>query len=86
MQDLKKAYVCRVGERCMGLLLHYHKKPPAVLGQWHPVDLSEHVCIYDNEMFGPANIYFKTAPRDVDEIVVDIGFSIDKDEACQESN
>ncbi|TAQ90662.1 hypothetical protein B7494_g961 [Chlorociboria aeruginascens] len=83
MRDLKEAYMCRVGDRCTGMLLHYHTRPPTVLGQWHPVDASEHLCIYDGEILDPINIYFEMSPKDKGNrwIVVDIGFAINKTEA-----
>lgn len=50
IQDLKSVTICRVGRRCIGMLIHYldSNMPPVVLGQWLDSERSKHVSIYDN--------------------------------------
>lgn len=48
IQDLKSVTVCRVGRRCIGMLIHYldSDMPPVVLGQWLNFERSKHGSIY----------------------------------------
>lgn len=63
LTDLKKVDVCRVGNRCTGLLINYYEAPPVVLGQWHTSQPSQHGCIFESSGRGlntPTHVYFQT--------------------------
>ncbi|CAD6444462.1 d7664fa2-f657-49d3-b1b0-66d51fc430cc [Sclerotinia trifoliorum] len=53
--------VCRVGTRCVGILIKYSdpKVPPAILGQWYGSKESDHRCIYDYNKTTSTVIAFK---------------------------
>ncbi|TGO44887.1 hypothetical protein BCON_0450g00060 [Botryotinia convoluta] len=77
IQDLKSVTICRVGRRCIGMLIHYldTNMPPVVLGQWLDSERSKHVSIYDTyDWIGPppVNIVFKSSESET--FVQDIKF------------
>jgi hypothetical protein len=51
LSGLEKVDLCRVSNRCIGVLIHYVNGLIAVLRQWWTTDVSQHSCIYksDNE-------------------------------------
>jgi hypothetical protein len=75
--DLKRVEVCRVGNRCSGMLIHYFTAIPVVLGQWH-THHSKHDCIFQSSGPGidnPSAFYFKTSTSGDHDIITDISFS-----------
>jgi hypothetical protein len=86
LSGLKTVYLCRVGNRCTGILIHYTTGPAVVLGQWHSTYISEHSCIYNGDGPTITNIYFRMSKSQRFQIVTDIGFSLDLDKAVQDSN
>ncbi|KAH6718638.1 hypothetical protein BKA61DRAFT_431482, partial [Leptodontidium sp. MPI-SDFR-AT-0119] len=45
LSGLKEVRLCRLGNRCTGIMIHYLHSPPVVLGQWHTSCLSRHKSI-----------------------------------------
>ena len=63
--------------------MHYATGPTVVLGQWHSPYVSEHSCIYNGDGPTITNIYFRMSKSQQYQIVTDIGFSMDRDEAVR---
>ena len=75
--DMKRVEVCRVGNHCSGLLIHYYTALPVVLGQWH-THHSKHDCIFQSSGPGidsPSTFYFKTSWSGDHDIITDVSFS-----------
>jgi hypothetical protein len=81
----EKVDLCRVSNRCTGMLVHYPKGPPTVLGQWRSSCVAEHSCIYSSGTKSISNIYFRTSGSGYRRIVTNIGFSEDNGEAAPDS-
>jgi hypothetical protein len=86
LSGLTTVRLCRVGNRCTGMLMHYGTGPTVVLGQWHSPYIAAHSCIYNGDGPTITNIYFKMSKSQHYQIVTDIGFSMDWDEAVRDSD
>ncbi|KAF5872981.1 putative btb poz domain protein [Botrytis fragariae] len=75
--QMKRVTLCRINERCMGILIHYLFKPPVVLGQWYKPEVSSHQIIYDRSHPPPSKIMFRSARFENSEegFVVDVSFT-----------
>ncbi|ESZ96609.1 hypothetical protein SBOR_2976 [Sclerotinia borealis F-4128] len=75
IHDLEAVTMCRVGTRCVGILIRYLDAdlPPAILGQWYGPEYSEHTCIYNCTKMSSSVIAFKTSKFSL--VVRDIFFS-----------
>jgi hypothetical protein len=83
LSGLKKVELCRVANRCTGVMITYLKALPLVLGQWHTSLLSQQTCIYDsNRPSTPSEIYFKISKSGDHQVVTDISFSVDRSKDC----
>lgn len=83
LSGLKKVELCRVANRCTGVMISYLKALPVVLGQWHTSLPSQQTCIYDSN--GPSivsEIYFRTSKSGDHQVVTDISFSVDNSKDC----
>lgn len=40
LSNLRRVELCRIGNRCTGLLIHYLNGLSTALGQWHPLSTS----------------------------------------------
>ena len=83
LSDLKKVELCRVANRCTGVMISYLKALPVVLGQWHTSLPSQQTCIYDsNRLSTVSEIYFRISKCGEHQVVTDISFSVDKSKDC----
>ncbi|KAF7925980.1 hypothetical protein BELL_0346g00080 [Botrytis elliptica] len=75
--QMKRVTLCRINERCAGILIHYLYKPPVVLGQWYKPEVSIHQIIYDRSHPPPSRIMFRSARFENSEegFVVDVSFT-----------
>ncbi|KAI9641939.1 hypothetical protein NHQ30_009808 [Ciborinia camelliae] len=75
IHNLKTVTMCRMGSRCVGILIHYLDQgvSPVVLGQWYGPKVSEHTSIYDYTKNSSSAIAFKTSKSRT--VVEDIFFS-----------
>ena len=83
LSGLKKVELCRVANRCTGLMIYYLNALPVVLGQWHTSYNSQQACLYDDN--GPSTVskvYFRTSRSRDHNVVTDISFSADKSKDC----
>ncbi|KAF7954430.1 hypothetical protein EAE96_005551 [Botrytis aclada] len=73
--SLETVNICRVGRRCVGILIKYldPEMPPVALGQWYDKKNSQHTCIYDNTKTSSTVIVFKRSK--LGGMVQDILFS-----------
>lgn len=83
IHDLESVIICRVGRRCIGMLIHYvdTNVPAIVLGQWLDSKHSKHVCIYDKNDWtssSPSIIAFKLSESE--KFVQDIEFCVSESE------
>jgi len=78
LNGLKKVDLCCVGNRCMGLLVHYIKGPTVALGQWHTSYSSKHCCIYKRNEQSISRICFRMAKLGRLAFVTDIYFLEDE--------
>ncbi|KAF7908443.1 uncharacterized protein EAF01_004198 [Botrytis porri] len=71
--QMKRVTLCRINERCMGILINYLDKPPVVLGQCHPP---------------PSKIMFRSARFENSEegFVVDVSFTQEELPADNDTN
>jgi hypothetical protein len=83
---LKTVHLCRVGNRCTGMLIHYVVGPTVVLGQWHSLYIAEHSCIYSGDGLAITNVCFRTSKSRQYQVVTNIEFSKESDEAVQDPN
>ena len=83
LSSLKKVELCRVANRCIGVLINHLKAPPVVLGQWQTSLGSQQTCIYDSNRPSIVSIiYFRTSKSGDHQVVTDISFSVDKSKDC----
>jgi hypothetical protein len=78
LRTLKRVDLCRVSNRCIGILIHYVNGQSAVLGQWRTGGMACHSCIYNSDSISPTHIYFRVTTFGHHKIVTDISFSDDK--------
>ncbi|TGO73619.1 hypothetical protein BELL_0346g00070 [Botrytis elliptica] len=77
IQDFKSITICRVGSRCIGMLIHYldTNMPPVVLGQWLDSERSKHISIYDTyDWIGPPPVKIAFKSSESEPFVQDIKF------------
>ncbi|KAH8598585.1 hypothetical protein B0O99DRAFT_615449 [Bisporella sp. PMI_857] len=72
--DSTKVDVCRIGERCTGILMHYVNGRALVLGQWRAFCASSYYCIYSKNRPRITDIFFKLSKTDQHQIVTEISF------------
>ncbi|KAH9208844.1 hypothetical protein DL95DRAFT_32875 [Leptodontidium sp. 2 PMI_412] len=85
LHGLERVDVCRVKNRCTGLMIHYLSGRTSVLGQWHASCAPQSSCIYDSH--GPAitNIYFEMSRCKDRQIVTAVSFAPSTAEATSDS-
>jgi hypothetical protein len=81
LSGLEKVDLCRVSNRCIGILIHYISGLIVVLGQWRTAGGLQYSCIYksDNKTNPTSitNIYFRITRSGRHTIVTDVSFSED---------
>lgn len=81
LSGLQKVDLCRIENRCTGILMRYNSGLTLVLGQWHVPSVSQHSCIYDSPTEYTANICFRLTALKRHKIVTSIMFSEDSGES-----
>lgn len=76
----EKVTLCRVGNRCTGLMIDYVEGPTQAFGQWHSSHISEHCCVYNKDKPSVSKVYFRMSQFERHNIVTDITFSTDGDD------
>ncbi len=78
LSGLEKVDLCRVSNRCIGILIHYLSGLTVVLGQWRTAGGLQYSCIYksDNKTDPTSitNIYFRITRSGRHTIVTDVSF------------
>lgn len=78
LSGLDKVDLCRVSNRCIGMLIHYISGLTIVLGQWRTAGSLQYSCIYksDNRTSPTSitNIYFRITRSGRHTIVTDVSF------------
>ena len=86
LDPLEEITVCKVGERCTGMMIRFSVSRITVLGQWQQECRSQHVCIFSSPTPKNINLWFQMKryyPREnstattISHIVTDIGVSED---------
>jgi hypothetical protein len=81
LSDLEKVDLCRVSNRCIGIMIQYTNGLIIVLGQWQTAGVAQHSSIYksDNksDTTSAPNIYFRMTRCERHNIVTDVSFSED---------
>jgi hypothetical protein len=80
LSNINKVDLCRVSNRCTGLLIHYLDGSTTTLGQWNGCHVSQHSCIYHSNQSSITNLCFGMAKFQNHSIVTDIRYSIGKNE------
>ncbi|KAH6692790.1 hypothetical protein BKA61DRAFT_281285 [Leptodontidium sp. MPI-SDFR-AT-0119] len=85
LDGLERVDMCRVKNRCTGLMIHYIGGGTSVLGQWHTSCASQSSCIYDGN--GPAitHIYFEMSRCRDRQIVTAVNFAPSTAETTSDS-
>ncbi|TEY43197.1 hypothetical protein BOTCAL_0375g00130 [Botryotinia calthae] len=75
--QMKRATLCEINERCMGILIDYLYEPPVVLGQWYKTEVSSHQITYDRSHPQSSKVIFQLARFENSEVsfVVDVSFT-----------
>ena len=77
LKDVERVDVCRLRDRCTGLLIHYMNDHSTVIGQWHTSYSVEHLRIYDSDSSGSGHytVRFRIETREDYQFVADVSFS-----------
>jgi hypothetical protein len=78
LHGLERVDMCRIENRCTGLLIHYLSGRTSVLGQWHVSCASQRSCIYDSDCPVVSNIYFEMSRYRDRHIVTGVSFTPSK--------
>lgn len=88
LDPLERIIVCKVGERCIGMMIRFSATRISVLGQWKQAGTGRavHTVIYHTPIRRPVNLWFQMKryyPREnstattISHIVTEIGVSED---------
>ncbi|PBP19331.1 hypothetical protein BUE80_DR009929 [Diplocarpon rosae] len=75
LHGLERVDMCRVKNRCTGLMIHYYGSRTSVLGQWHASCASQSSCIYDSNSPAATDIHFKISSHKDRQIVTGVSFT-----------
>ena len=79
LSDLEKVDLCRVSNRCIGIVIQYTNGLITVLGQWQTAGVAQHSCIYKSDDKSDTksvpDIYFRMTRCRRYDIVTDVSFS-----------
>ena len=75
LYGLERVDICRVKNRCTGLMVYYLDGSTSILGQWHASSASQSSCIYDSKESAATDIYFEMSRYGSREIVTAVSFT-----------
>lgn len=85
LRGLERVDMCRIENRCTGLLIHYLGGRTSVLGQWRVSCASQRSCIYDSDCPAASNIYFEMSRYKDRYIVTAVSFTLSTAETTSDS-
>ena len=87
LSGLKKVDLCRVLNRCIGIMIYYLNGLVVVLGQWRTAGVAQHSYIYNsddkNNTNSVPNICFRMTRYRSYNIVTDVSFLEDHSKAME---
>jgi hypothetical protein len=86
LSGLKRVDVCRVENRCIGILIHYTNGLSEVLGQWRVQGVVHHSCIYNSDMEDITYVRFTITLFGNHKIVTNVRFLNDTNEEAKEGS